>query len=500
MKALEGIAVQGKNKNLRDVIDDWDNQAQNEDLNKSKCRFKCQDDEFVYALKTLTVNFQDKTCKTIILEDQTAYDQLAKLDERFQRLYVASIIHDVRTPLDGIIGMLDMLNLTQCSPEQEQYLSVARNSCTLILFLTHDIKDYSELDTGKFLLENARTNIRDILDETKQYFAFTFEKKRIDLFHEISPTVPRYVCIDKRRYMQILINLLSNSLKFTFYGHAKVLVDYDDHNNMLITTVRDTGVGIKEEDKPLLFRLFGKLQRRNPQVSEGVGFGLTICKRLTEALGGTISVSSIVNQGTTFTFSIKSNVNLLEAHHSLHPSECAMSNVSSSYSPGDLQPKFQSHCLMPFSPERRERRERSRGHRASVNVARHLQLGPRLDSEEVRLEVDANAEAEPEVTPEGEAHRNLVTLQAEEQKQVAQVQQSQSLARPLEVAGQCRCSQVLVVDDEMTIVFVLQKYLQSVRLQSDTVPWHSYLRLAMAPRPSKQSVTDQPARVARPTS
>ncbi len=335
---MRDVVQRGTTKTLKDVIEQWN---LDEIDNNNKYAYKLGEDESVYTIKMLKTKFQGKSCKAIILQDLSAYDKLARLDEKYQKLYVASIVHDIRTPLNGIMGMLDMLRDSPKIEDGKIYLSVATDACKLLLFLTYDITDYSQLEANKFRPSSAKVELRSTVEEAVQLFEFNFSKKRIMHFMEISSWVPKYVCIDRNRYMQILLNLLANALKFTFQGEIKISVDYDSHNDILITAVRDTGIGIKEEDFCNLFKMFGKVDNGEGQNPQGVGLGLAICKRLSESMGGYITVTSKYGFGSTFTFGIKASVGSITPRMS-HCSS-VQSDISSKVAPGDVNERMQTH-------------------------------------------------------------------------------------------------------------------------------------------------------------
>lgn len=338
---MQDIIEQGGRKCLKDVIENWKGEELDDN---SKYSYKQGESEFTYTVKGLRTNYQNKDCRAIIIQDETASDKLGKLSERYQKLYVASIVHDIRTPLNGIVGMLEMLKDLIVDDEGKLYISVARKTCTLLLFLTYDITDYSQLEANKFKANNGQVDIRVILEEVMQLLSFNFERKKLDQLHEVSEYVPRHFFIDKNRYMQILLNLLGNSLKFTFHGHIKVTIDYDSHNDILITMVRDTGIGIKDQEMPKLFKLFGKLESSSSLNPQGVGFGLAVCKRLTESLGGYISVTSKYGFGSTFTFGIKGNLgNIQNEEEKKDFRASSVMNVSSFISPEEIATKIKGY-------------------------------------------------------------------------------------------------------------------------------------------------------------
>eukprot|EP01022_Parablepharisma_sp_SALTPOND_P000858 TRINITY_DN105155_c0_g1_i1.p1 TRINITY_DN105155_c0_g1~~TRINITY_DN105155_c0_g1_i1.p1 ORF type:complete len:578 (-),score=74.27 TRINITY_DN105155_c0_g1_i1:335-2068(-) len=396
------------NVNLKHVLQSWKNGALND---SKKYIYNTESNEYTYTIKGIQTIFQSTPCKALIMQDQSAFEKLAKLDEKYQKLYVASIVHDIRTPLNGISGMLEMIDSSTKSPEKKQYISVARKTCKLLLFLTYDITDYSQLQAGKFKANNSLINVRDILDEVSQLLSFSFEKKGLASYFSANEAVPSFVFIDKNRYMQILLNLVGNALKFTFSGEITVLVEYNPMNDTLTTIVKDTGVGIKPEELPKLFQFFGKLDSTSSINPHGVGFGLAICKRLSESLGGSINATSVYGSGTTFTFGIKANLKILQEEPINSKEESAELDTSSRVSPGDIEKKVQEHDFRKMEP-----------------------------------------------------YNRLLTIEEnEESKQI-----TQTLHR-LEEAKGCTCKKVLIVDDGEYNLFVLQSYLKSSNIHFDEV-------------------------------
>ncbi len=341
MSALEDFVRPSDGRTLRRTIEEW---REGVISDNGKYTYRTDDGEYTYTAHWLRVHFQARKCKAIILQDQSAYERLSRLDEKYQKLYVASIVHDIRTPLNGVMGMLEMLDTFTRSTEEGLYLAVAQKTCKLLLFLTYDITDYSQLEASRFKPNNAPVNIREVVAEVNQLLSFSFERKRLALYMETSDTVPPSVVIDKNRYMQILLNLESNALKFTFTGYVKVCLDLDPQNDMLITSVRDTGVGIRDEEIPQLFTFFGKLDSGAPMNPQGVGFGLAICKKLAEGLGGYISVTSRLGVGSTFTFGIKANMLSLPKPRLENGEESSENLNTSNLDPkADLQLKVREH-------------------------------------------------------------------------------------------------------------------------------------------------------------
>lgn len=304
MEGLKDFVLKNGNVTLKEVAANWREGLKYSD---NKFIYTFGGEKFSFLLKLTETIFQSTKCRVIILQDVTKYEKLEKYNETYKKMYVASIAHDIRTPLNGIIGMLDMMDDSGKTEEEKLYISVAKNTSKLLLFLTYDITDYSQMKADKFRANNSKTSIKETLNEVLQLFSFSFQRKNLKYSFTTDASVPDVVMIDKNRYIQILLNLIGNALKFTPSGSIKIEVSYDESIDMLATKVQDTGIGIRESDIPRLFKIFGKLEAASPLNPNGVGFGLAMCKKLAESLGGYIAVNSIPDLGTIFTFGIKAN-------------------------------------------------------------------------------------------------------------------------------------------------------------------------------------------------
>jgi len=261
-----------------------------------------------FRVRQIDLIFKGFDSTAIILQDETVFEELKRLDEKYQRLYLASVVHDIRTPIHGILGMLEMIEHNAPGNDIQKYVSVARNSAKLLIFFTYDITDYSQIEAKTISVNNDYFSPTDVISECMQILEFNFTGKGVQLNKFVEDRVPYEVFSDKIRFMQIMLNLLGNALKFTFKGEVNIYVQYNEVMDMLIVKVADTGVGIKHEDMPKLFRLFSKI-RENAEVNPtGVGLGLAVCKKLTELLGGDIRADSEYGKGSIFTFTIKCNL------------------------------------------------------------------------------------------------------------------------------------------------------------------------------------------------
>eukprot|EP00826_Nyctotherus_ovalis_P029348 TRINITY_DN2316_c0_g1_i17.p1 TRINITY_DN2316_c0_g1~~TRINITY_DN2316_c0_g1_i17.p1 ORF type:complete len:444 (-),score=132.58 TRINITY_DN2316_c0_g1_i17:108-1439(-) len=204
--------------------------------------------------------------------------------------------------------MLNMINLNEILEENARYLNSAKQMCKLMTFLTYDITDYSLLETNKFRINISQVRLVELLEEVYEMFKSNFQQRNLEFNIRITREVSEVVFIDRNRYVQVLINLLGNALKYTLKGYIRMSLNYEAENDLLVTEIEDTGIGIKEADFPKLFKLFGKLDSNIEHCTPGVGFGLVICKKLTESMNGSISVRSKEGQGSTFTFTVKANI------------------------------------------------------------------------------------------------------------------------------------------------------------------------------------------------
>jgi K+-sensing histidine kinase KdpD len=259
-------------------------------------------------VKQVTMCFNKAPCRVLLISNHTPFFELAKLEEKYQAIYLASVVHDIRNPLQGILGILEMISRPDASPEDQLSIQVGKDTCTQLIFLTHDITDLGQLNAKKLKLKKEPFNVRELIDRCIKLNHFQATQKGLRLEYlrsEADRDRDLWANNDKHRYTQVLLNLLSNALKFTIEGAITVSTFYDRPHELLRTEVTDTGLGIKAEDQQKLFQLFGKLDDTASANPQGVGLGLTICQKLCAAMGGTLSLRSEYRRGSTFCFTIK---------------------------------------------------------------------------------------------------------------------------------------------------------------------------------------------------
>lgn len=217
--------------------------------------------------------------------------------------FLANMSHEIRTPLNGVVGYTQLLFQTELSHVQKNYL-VAMNQCSIQLMeIINDILDYSKLVAGRLKLNTSYFTIQSIVDAVNSAMRNKIKERRQKCTWILHPKLPRYIVADKQKVIQVIVNLVSNSVKFTpIGGWIKIKMSLKDskHYHQILVSVEDNGVGISKENQTKLFTAFVQLQKVHKTSN---GLGLAICKRLVELMGGHIWVTSALGKGSNFTFS-----------------------------------------------------------------------------------------------------------------------------------------------------------------------------------------------------
>ncbi len=262
-------------------------------------------------------------------EDLRVAKERAEAGDRAKGEFLATMSHEVRTPLNSIVGFTNLLLETPLTTEQREYVQTIRTSGEALVQLTGDILDFSKIESGALTLDSSVCDLRGSLEDVLDLMAARAAEKRVELLHWVDPDVPQQVLLDCGRLRQILVNLVGNAVKFTGSGSVSVTVraltgkgasmapfdpsvlagqmvaELEDGGLTFAFAVRDTGIGIAAEDRPKLFQPFSQLEQSSVRRYGGAGLGLAISRTLVRAMGGDIWFESRLGQGSTFHFTVR---------------------------------------------------------------------------------------------------------------------------------------------------------------------------------------------------
>ncbi|PWT95839.1 MAG: hypothetical protein C5B53_10825 [Candidatus Melainabacteria bacterium] len=258
-----------------------------------------EDQEFVGFAKVTRDLTERKQAEEALRQ---ARDEALEASEAKSR-FLSTVSHEVRTPMAGIIGIVELICASAASDDVRELARAAMDSCKRLLQILNDVLDASKLNAGAITLENRSFAVRPIIGDLVQLASPEASKKKLQITAHVAENVPQLLCGDELRVRQILQNLVFNAVKFTAQGQIKIsveLVGKDDAGCTLKFIVADTGIGISEEQQKKIFEPFQQATDSTTRVYGGTGLGLSICRTLTDLMNGELGVKSQINEGSTF--------------------------------------------------------------------------------------------------------------------------------------------------------------------------------------------------------
>eukprot|EP01022_Parablepharisma_sp_SALTPOND_P008473 TRINITY_DN136093_c0_g1_i1.p1 TRINITY_DN136093_c0_g1~~TRINITY_DN136093_c0_g1_i1.p1 ORF type:complete len:730 (+),score=30.95 TRINITY_DN136093_c0_g1_i1:418-2607(+) len=378
-------------------------------------------------VKGVQIKYKDgSTIVQHIIHDITALEDLER--EKAQRhcfqLLVATASHDIRTPINAIQGAVENLSGTLMDKDSQQQLKMAQIAVKKLLLYIRGLAYLEHIETNSLQVDRIPFDVPRTVQEMLNYFEFSIQAKNLDVPVHAQSTIPLIVS-DKEKYETILYHLLDNAVKYTFTGKIEIIITYSYDDGTLVTQIKDTGIGIKPEQKKDLFKLFASHQHRNELNPQGIGLGLYTAQKLSKELGGELTVNSTYRAGTTVTFSIKqaARVELTE-------------------------PMTETDVMLENVNEGRE----------YLPLPSMLTFLGNMPSSLATSAPEVNRPCSPEASERGllEPQRVLVLP-----KSLARIESSVCLG--------CNCNKVLIVDDDPMNIMVLNNYLPALNLAADTV-------------------------------
>ncbi|WP_024545683.1 PAS domain-containing protein [Picosynechococcus sp. NKBG15041c] len=332
-KAMLGYADQ----EIGDTLSEWESRVHPDDLAlvfhdiqahfsnqtdvyRNEHRIRCKDNTYKWVLDRGKVIQRTETGEPLRVigthsdisdrkrteQDLILAKEAAEAAATAKSMFLATMSHEIRTPMNGVIGMLNLLRYTDLTPEQENNILVALSSAESLLFLLNDILDFSKIDAGKLQLEVVEFDLYQFFENFAKTIVFTAQEKSIQLIFDLHEIRCSAVRGDPGRLRQILLNLVSNAIKFTEQGAVVIRIRVQPQGDLLCLegAVSDTGIGMAAEQLERLFQPFTQLDMGTTRRYGGTGLGLAITQRLCELMGGTIGATSTPGKGSCFTFSV----------------------------------------------------------------------------------------------------------------------------------------------------------------------------------------------------
>ena len=234
----------------------------------------------------------------------------AEVANKAKSRFLANMSHEIRTPINAIMGMNEMILREGMQDDIKQYATDVKNSANALLNIVNDVLDFSKIESGKLEIIPAEYNICSMVIDLKNMISVRARAKNLQFDVQVSPDIPMLLYGDDIRIRQILVNLLTNAVKYTEKGTVSHRVSGTKNNNMekLHFEVEDTGIGISKEDLPKLYSAFERIEEKKNRSIEGTGLGLNITINLLELMGSRLKVESELRKGSIFSFDLTQRI------------------------------------------------------------------------------------------------------------------------------------------------------------------------------------------------
>ncbi|MEP6303327.1 MAG: ATP-binding protein, partial [Lentilitoribacter sp.] len=252
---------------------------------------------------------RDITSRKAAEKELVTAKENAEVASKSKASFLAMMSHEIRTPLSGVLGILDLLKYTELTTEQKTQLEVANQSGISLMTIINDILDYSKLDAGRLEIEHGSFHVENAISSVTSLVKASAYNKNVELISSVNKDVPEYLTGDRHRISQVMINLVSNAIKFTNAGTVEILVENigTEKKPNIRFCVKDSGLGIPEDKQDQLFTEFATLDQEYSTKFGGTGLGLAISKALVLAMDGSIDFESTYGLGSQFWFDLPLN-------------------------------------------------------------------------------------------------------------------------------------------------------------------------------------------------
>ncbi len=264
---------------------------------------------FNWSVFTFSTLILASLCRSMATLRARLKDRNRRLQEALEtkNLFLANMSHELRTPINGVIGMLRLLQHTELDKSQQHYVGLAQSSSVSLLTIVNDILDFSKVEAGRLDIESLEFDLRQLISEVAETIAYDAQEKGLEVVLDVSAMTQAQVRSDPIRVRQVLTNLARNAVKFTQTGEIVITASTRQINETKLQfdcAVEDTGIGIVEEKIPTIFESFSQVDATTTREFGGTGLGLAIVKKLCGLLGGNIEVVSRIGEGSRFSVNI----------------------------------------------------------------------------------------------------------------------------------------------------------------------------------------------------